>query len=78
MAFRRISHEDRVNAVKECIEIKNVKGVAKKYGISEATLKEDCNDILKETDGILKKENWQENKRESQKDYAEGCSHKWM
>lgn len=55
MAFRRISREDRVNAVKECIEIKNVKEVAKKYGISEAMLKEDCNDILKETEEILKK-----------------------
>jgi uncharacterized protein YaaN involved in tellurite resistance len=55
MAFRRIPHKDRVNAILECIEIKNVKEIAKKYKISEATLASDCKDLLKGTDEMLKK-----------------------
>lgn len=55
MAFRRIPHRDRVSAILECIEIKNVNEIAKKYKISEATLASDCNDLLKETDEMLKK-----------------------
>jgi DNA invertase Pin-like site-specific DNA recombinase len=55
MAFRRIPRETRINAIKECIKIENTKETAKKYGISEATLKSDCNDLLKETEEMLKK-----------------------
>lgn len=55
MAFRWISRETRINAIKECIRIENTKEIAKKYGISEATLKSDCYDLLKETEEMLKK-----------------------
>ena len=55
MAFRRIPRETRINAIKECIRIENTKEIAKKYGISETTLIGDCNDLLKETEEMLKK-----------------------
>lgn len=55
MAFRRIPRETRINAIKECIRIENTKEMALKYGISEATLISDCNDLLNEADEMLKK-----------------------
>lgn len=57
VAFRRIPHKNRVEAVLECIEIKNIKETAKKRNISESTLIGDCNDVLLEVDEILKKRN---------------------
>jgi hypothetical protein len=55
MAFRRIPRETRVQAIRECIRIENTKQVAKKYGINEATIISDCNDLLEETEEMLKK-----------------------
>jgi transposase-like protein len=55
MAFRRIPHKDKVAAVNECIEIKNIKEIAKKYNISPKTLEDYCNCVLEETDEILQK-----------------------
>ena len=55
MAFRRIPHKDRVDALLECIEIKNTKEISQKYSISEDTLIADYNDLLKEADDMLKK-----------------------
>lgn len=57
MAFRKIPHKDRVEAILGCIEIKNTKEMAKKYNISEAMLSEDCDDLLLEVDEMLKKRN---------------------
>lgn len=55
MAFRRIPLEERENAIRECIKIENTKEIARKYGISEATLLGDCSDLLNETTEMLKK-----------------------
>ena len=55
MAFRRIPHKNKVKAIQECIEIKNTKEIAKKYDMSESTLIRYCNDLLEETDDMLKK-----------------------
>ncbi len=60
MAFRWIPREDRINAIRECIKIENTKEIAIKYGISESTILSDCNDLLNETDEMLKKKAWQE------------------
>lgn len=55
MAFRRIPRETRINAIKECMKIENTKETALKYGIREATLISDCNDLLNEAEEMLKK-----------------------
>jgi len=58
MGFRRIKHEDKVNAFMECIEIKNTKEISAKYGMSERTLLGYCNVVLDEADKIIKKKAW--------------------
>lgn len=55
MAFRRIPRETRIKAIKECMRIENTKEIGLKYGISEATIISDCNDLLKEAEEMLKK-----------------------
>ncbi|NCO31981.1 hypothetical protein GW891_04290 [bacterium] len=55
MAFRWIPHKDKVAAFNECIEIKNIKEVAKKYNITPDTLTEYCNRVIDEADEILLK-----------------------
>lgn len=55
MAFRRIPRQTRINAIKECMQMENTKEIAKKYGISEATLISDCSDLINEAEEMLKK-----------------------
>ena len=55
MAFRRIPLDKRVEAIKGCIKIENVKEMSIKYEISEATIISDCCDLLNETEEMLKK-----------------------
>ena len=55
MAFRKVPHEDKVKAVQEYLRSrdKNVKEIAEKYGISEATLRRRCNKAISRIDLII-------------------------
>jgi len=55
MPFRRVSHKDRVEAVKSCIKLENIKEVAKEYGISESTLRRDYEKILDNIEQVIPK-----------------------
>jgi len=59
MAYRKIPHDDRVKAVQEYGETKDIKSVVQKYKISRQTIVEDYNYVLKHADEVLKKNNLQ-------------------
>jgi uncharacterized protein YidB (DUF937 family) len=46
MSYRKVSHEIKVKAVQECLKAENIKEIAEKHGISESTLRRECNRVI--------------------------------
>jgi len=79
MPFRNIPQEIKVKTVLECLEINNdkVKEAAEKYGISEVTIKRNCEKVLNSTNEIIKtkkpgpiaflKKNWKNRRHQPEK-----------
>lgn len=53
--FRRIPHEKKVQAVKECLKAENIKQVAEKHDISESTLRRYCEKVIDNTEEVIPK-----------------------
>jgi hypothetical protein len=58
MAFRLIPKKKRKAAIKKCIEsidVNYIEQVANEYEMDARTLRDDCHDLIKESDEMIKK-----------------------
>jgi len=53
MAFKKITIETKVAALKKALMLSNPSGVAKEFGISEETLHNDYNKVIESLPSIL-------------------------
>ena len=53
MAYKKIPHEVKVNALKEALLLKDIQDIAEKYEFSKDTINNCCNKIINSIDATI-------------------------